>query len=87
MHPTKRLLVDTVENLLKEVTSEKITIEQVLEKSGISRGSLYHHFEDFNELIEIAEIEEYSGLITESINGLVAILQTAQSRDELVHMV
>ena len=86
MHPTKRLLIDTVQSILKETTSEKLTIEEVLKTSNISRGSLYHHFADFSELVEVAEIEEYSTLIEESILGLTAILKVSSSRDELVRL-
>ena len=56
LHPTKRALVVTVLEELKSKKPSDLTSELILEKSGISKGSLYHHFEDFDDLIETAEV-------------------------------
>ena len=56
LHPTKRALITTVLEQLKTLKPSEITSESVLDKSGISKGSLYHHFEDFDDLIETAQV-------------------------------
>ena len=41
-HPTKETLIATVVAMLDEKALEDIRSEDVLEVSGISKGSLYH---------------------------------------------
>ena len=50
VHPTKQTLIDTVLALMEKKSIEQISSDEVLEISNISKGSLYHHFEDFPEL-------------------------------------
>jgi AcrR family transcriptional regulator len=59
MHPTKRLLIDQVKLMMKSRLSRQIGSEEILTGALISKGSLYHHFKDFSELIEVAQIEIY----------------------------
>ena len=73
--------------MLGDQAPAEITIESVLEKSGISRGSLYHHFEDFQELIESAQIRRYAAYVDGSIEILAKILQGAKTRDEMAHLI
>ena len=60
MHPTKAVLVRTVVQLLDTQLPTEIHADDVLEISGISKGSLYHHFEDLGELVETAQVLRYS---------------------------
>lgn len=83
-HPTKQALVDTAIELLNQEPPIEVTIDEVLERSNISRGSLYHHFEDFDELLECAHIARYSAYVDLSIAALTQVLKGAHSRDELV---
>ena len=83
-HPTKEALINTVVVMLNETPPHGITIESVLEKSGISRGSLYHHFVDYQELIEAAQVRRYAAYIDGSIALLSSILQGTKTRDEMV---
>jgi AcrR family transcriptional regulator len=62
-HPTKRALIDAVKLLLEQQPMSELTSEQVLEFSGKSKGSLYHHFEDFGDLVEHAQLERMSALL------------------------
>ena len=59
-HPTKRLLVETVMSLLNTKTPDEVLADEVLEKSGVSKGSMYHHFEDLQELVETAQLARYA---------------------------
>lgn len=84
LHPTKRALVTTVLEFLKDTKPGDLTSEAVLAKSGISKGSLYHHFEDFDDLIETAEVIKYAAYVDQSIHLLTKVFQTAKSRDEMI---
>lgn len=82
-HPTKRLLVDTVVKMLNEKVPSEILAEEVLETSGVSKGSMYHHFEDLQELVETAQVYRYSKWIDASIEYLTTNVATAKTQDEL----
>ena len=84
LHPTKRALVATVLEFLKDTKPSDLTSESVLAKSGISKGSLYHHFEDFDDLIETAEVYRYAAYVDQSIHLLTKVFQTASNRDQMV---
>lgn len=84
LHPTKRALVATVLEFLKSTKPADITSESVLAKSGISKGSLYHHFEDFDDLIETAGVYRYAAYVDQSIHLLTKVFQTASNRDQMV---
>lgn len=84
LHPTKRALVATVLEFLKDTKPSDLTSEAVLAKSGISKGSLYHHFEDFDDLIETAEVIKYAAYVDQSIHLLTKVFQTAKNRDEMI---
>ena len=84
LHPTKRALIVTVLEQLKTLKPSEITSESVLDKSGISKGSLYHHFEDFDDLIETAEVIRYAAYVDQSIHILTKVFQSAKNRDEMV---
>jgi AcrR family transcriptional regulator len=86
-HPTRERLIDTMATLLDGEDPEHITADQVLSISGISKGSLYHHFEDFDELLEAALIRRFSQNVDVSIDALLDIMASAKSRDELLQLV
>ena len=84
IHPTKDELIKTVVVLLDHLTPDKITSEKVLEISGISRGSLYHHFQDFGELLELAQVRRYAAYVDKSIEVMSELFSSVKSRDELI---
>ena len=82
-HPTKRLLVETVAKLLDSKKQNEISTDEVLELSGVSKGSMYHHFKDIQELIETTQIYRYSKWIDSSIDFLTKYVATARTQKEL----
>ena len=82
-HPTKRLLVETVSSLLESKRQNEIFVEEVLKSSGVTKGSLYHHFKDLEELIETAQIYRYSKWIDNSIDFLTSRVATAKTQKDL----
>ena len=83
-HPTRDRLIETMAELLDGSDPEHITADQVLTTSGVSKGSLYHHFEDFEDLLEAALISRFSVNVDSTIDGLAQILATVESREELL---
>ena len=80
-HPTRERLIDTVVSLLDEKGAEHISVDEVLSSSGISKGSLYHHFEDYSDLIESAYIRRFSAWVDTSIAAMADIVSAANSRE------
>jgi AcrR family transcriptional regulator len=50
-HPTKSSLIECAADLLDKYRFDEITVEMVLDRSSISKGSLYHNFEDIYHLL------------------------------------
>jgi AcrR family transcriptional regulator len=59
-HPTKIRLIDSVTELLETHQPHEITIEMVLQVSEVSSGSIYHHFENFPDLVDQALVKSYA---------------------------
>jgi AcrR family transcriptional regulator len=83
IHPTKAKLIEATTKLLKTVDRAYLTSDMILEESGISKGSLYHHFEDLDELIEAALIQRYARWVDASIELMTQLLTSAASSDDI----
>ncbi len=83
IHPTKAKLIEATSKLLKTVDRAHLTSDMILEESGISKGSLYHHFEDLDELIEAALIQRYARWVDASIELMTQLLTSAASSDDI----
>lgn len=67
VHPTKKKLLDVAVKLMADLPLAEITTDLVLETSGISRGSLYHHFEDLSDLLESAAVSIFAARVDANI--------------------
>ena len=83
MHPTKALLLETAVTLIDRSGPNGFTVEELLETSGISKGSMYHHFEDFNDVIESAQVTRYSRYVDQDSATIAKVLSRVSSRDEM----
>jgi len=83
-HPTRRNLLTATIQLLEEFSTEDLTIEEVLQASGVSKGSLYHHFKDLGELLDEAMLTKFSMGVDEHIALIETVLQTASSQKEVL---
>ena len=86
LHPTAQSLVDTVKGMLIHTPYNSIKSESVLLRSKISRGPLYHHFENFEELIEVAQTQIYQDYVSEVVAALaksaIALEDPLATREE-----
>jgi len=55
----------------------------VLDRSNISKGSLYHHFEDIYHLLEAAMIARFARYVDTNIASLRSLLETATTSEAL----
>jgi AcrR family transcriptional regulator len=78
-HPTKTKLIDTTAALLKTMPRSEISTDLILNTSGISKGSLYHHFEDLDELIETAMLVRYTDWVDSSIDLIMEIIARSKT--------
>ena len=82
-HPTRAALIATAVSLLDGRPLDEIRSDDVLEISGISKGSLYHHFNDFSELLNTALVFRFSLWVDRSIELLTHVLETSTTKDEV----
>ena len=61
----------------------EIKSENVLTRSGISRGPLYHHFSNFDDLIETAQSQIFLKSVTTLVAELTQVIESS-SDSELV---
>lgn len=83
MHPTKALLLETAVSLIDRSGAHGFTVEELLEVSGISKGSMYHHFEDFNDVIESAQLVRYSRVVDEDSAAIARVMARVNTREEM----
>ena len=83
-HPTKARLIETTAGLLENQFPQDIQVDEILDQSGISKGSLYHHFQDLGELLEAAQVAKYAAWVDRSISLIVPVLSGAKTRDDII---
>lgn len=82
-HPTKKVLIECARQLIARNGVDAVTVDMVLAESGVSKGSLYHHFKDFDALIHTVQIANFSEFVDEGIGFLEDALGRASSAEEL----
>jgi AcrR family transcriptional regulator len=82
-HPTRKRLVDTVLELFEVHPHGSVTADMVLSASGVSKGSLYHHFEDFDDLLGTAMAREFSRAVQDTIDQARIGFASCESSDGL----
>ncbi|MFM7027295.1 MAG: TetR/AcrR family transcriptional regulator [Chakrabartia sp.] len=83
-HPTRVRLIEAASELMQDFVPEAITTDMVLAKSGISKGSLYHHFEDLADLIETVLINQFSQMVDENAEFLRESIENAANPTEVM---
>jgi AcrR family transcriptional regulator len=81
-HPTAEKLQDTVSAMLDGAQPHDILVDEVLKASGVSRGSLYHHFGDFPGLIQATLLRRFSANVTSDSAAMQHLAQSASTKEE-----
>ena len=57
-HGAKAEIIDVFCQQLKTTAMDKITVTEIIEKSGVSRNTFYYHFEDIYDLLRFVIMRE-----------------------------
>ena len=74
---TRRQLLDVATQLFAEQGYDLTSIEQVLGEAGVSRGSLYHHYDSKEQLFE-AVVEQLEQGVVEQLMGVEAVAEAGR---------
>ena len=64
----KKMLANTLKELMNEKPLTKITVQDLTKKCGISRQTFYNHFHDIYELVEWIYLNEAHITLGENIS-------------------
>lgn len=84
MHTTRAALVEDVVLRLETQQPDDILVDEVLKSTGVSRGSLYHHFEGLDHLIETALAVRYARNIDQTIGFMKELLERNLSKHDFM---
>ena len=81
--PNLDSILDVTVELLLEHGEAGFRIEDVIDRTGVSKSSLYLHFGGRDGLIESACLEIFSRQVTANIDESIAALESIQTADQL----
>lgn len=59
---TKDLLLSTTEKLVDEKGCKKMTLNNIMERTGLSKGAIYHYVRSKDELLALVLLESYEDI-------------------------
>ena len=59
-YATKRKIADCVKQLMRKKEIRKITIQDIMDTTNMSRQSLYYHFKDIYDVLEWIERYDFA---------------------------
>jgi AcrR family transcriptional regulator len=77
VHPTQALIVDCAVQLVKKKGVNEFHIDDLLEATGLTRGAIYHHFENVERVLESALLAIYVEGINTNITQVRQTLAVA----------
>ncbi len=77
-------IVEFAAKELDEVGAVQFNLDRVIEKSGVSRGSIYHHFGDRDGLIVAVEVSEIVQILTSGNERMRRLFSEADSGEEII---
>ena len=82
LHKTKQQLILATSELMDEVGVEEISAAMVLERTGTSKGSMYHFFEDFADLLEATFLYRFAESVEASDRFINSIFDQAKNKKD-----
>ena len=87
---TVSLVVDAARRALKSSGESAVRVQEISSQTGVSIGSIYHHFGDREGLIRAAYIEQFTQSVSVDIEHLETwtanVQNTAELREHYDHM-
>lgn len=84
LHPTRTKLTETWLQLADVAGAENVTVDDVLKRSGASKGSLYYHFSSFDDLIAAALAQRYAEGVERSVQQCDELLLQCQTKSQFL---
>lgn len=81
-HPTRILIVSVAADVLKERGLGGFRVDEVLDRTGLTRGAVYHHFENVDDLIESALVATYSEGVGATVDYVRDVLASATTFEQ-----
>jgi AcrR family transcriptional regulator len=78
-HPTRRAIIDAVAQIMKDKGVNALHLDDVMAATGLTRGAVYHHFKNVDELVEGALLATYAEGVDVNIGFIRELLANAQS--------
>lgn len=79
---TRTRLIDTALRTILEHGIDAVRIDDVVAEVGVTKGSLYWHFEDRDALVKAALAEQVRRLNVETVEGVSEAIRAATSKDD-----
>jgi AcrR family transcriptional regulator len=81
---TVNALLNAAIEEIETLGEDGVRVETVLEKAGVSIGSLYHHFGGREQLIDAARVEQVRRFHNEDLNNIQMLLSGVNSTEDLL---
>ena len=79
---TRSRLLATAVEMLDEVTEKEVSAAEILRRTGIAKGSLYHFWHSIDELIEEAYLVRYSRFVEKSGGVIRDLLEKCETKEQ-----
>ena len=79
---TRNRLLTTAVDMLDELQEKDVSAAEILRRTGIARGSLYHFWDSIGELIQEAYLVRYSRYVEKSGGVIKQLLADCQTKEE-----
>ncbi len=81
---TRNRLLNTTVDMLDELQEKDVSAAEILRRTGIARGSLYHFWDSIGELIQEAYLVRYSRYVEKSGGVIKQMLAECQTKEEFL---
>lgn len=81
---TVNSLLDAAIEEIETLGEDGVRVETVLERAGVSIGSLYHHFGGREQLIEAARVEQLRRFHSQDLESIQMVLSGISSVEDLL---
>ena len=80
---TKKLLTDSLKNLLQEKSFDKITVNDICERAMVHRATFYNHFNDKTDLVNYI----FDGMQEEIYKSIVKVCDEMTSKELYLYVI
>lgn len=81
-HPTRLQIIEVAATILKTVGVPGFHVDDVLAATGLTRGAVYHHFDNVDDLVESALLAVYAEGLSANIAMVESLLTSATTAAE-----